>query len=181
MSQAKLWKALKGCSNEGNLRRLLRCCILSDCIHSLYTRRPLMMPPGMVEAERLSPMLSRGHLSYEIGRSRVYGVEEKQQFIEAQEQMSALVTILSRVVAMVHPQGGTTICRNTPSLSGVEHELHDCKNRLKTWYNESLMLSVCDRDSALGSPTSMDDGREHEGSQYDPVGLLVSMMYLHYE
>ncbi|KAI6757066.1 hypothetical protein HG530_011664 [Fusarium avenaceum] len=181
ISQAKLWTALKGRSNEGNLIRLLRCCILSDCIHSLYTRRPLMMPPGMVEAERLSPMLSRGHLSYEIGRSRVYGVEEKQQFIEVQEQISALVTILSRVMAMVYPQEGTTIYRNTPSLSGVEHELHDCKNRLKTWYNESLMLSVCDRDSALGSPTSMDDGREHEGSQYDPVGLLVSMMYLHYE
>ncbi|EXL65235.1 hypothetical protein FOPG_18532 [Fusarium oxysporum f. sp. conglutinans race 2 54008] len=80
--QAKVSTSVKSHFSQGNLRRLWGCCILSDCIHSLYTRRQLMMPPG---------------------RSRVYGVEAKQRFIEAQEQMSALISILRRVLALVYP------------------------------------------------------------------------------
>jgi hypothetical protein len=140
-----------------------------------------MMPHGMVEAERDYPVLSRADLSHEIGRSRVYGVEAKQQFIEAQEQMSALVTILSSALALVYPQGGKVVCRTAFPRCRDEHELRDYKNNLRKWYNDSSILPVSDRDSALGSPTSMDDKREHGGSQYDPVELLVSMMYLHYE
>jgi hypothetical protein len=140
-----------------------------------------MMPPGMVETEGDYPVLSRADLSYEIGRSRVYGVEAKQQFIEAQEQMSALITILRSVLVLVYPQGSTPTCRTASSLSGDEHELRSCKNHLKTWYNDSLIVPVSDRDSGLGSPVSPDDGREHGGSNHDPVELLVSMMYIHYE
>ncbi|KPA37745.1 cutinase transcription factor 1 beta [Fusarium langsethiae] len=104
ISQAKLWNTLKIRYNQSNLRRLLGCCILSDCIHSLYTRRPLMMPLDMIEAESDYPVLSRADLSHEIGRSRVYGVEAKQKLIDAQEQLSALVNILRRVLAMVYSQ-----------------------------------------------------------------------------
>ncbi|TXC08865.1 hypothetical protein FocTR4_00002340 [Fusarium oxysporum f. sp. cubense] len=179
--QAKLSTSVKSHFSQGNLRRLWGCCILSDCIHSLYTRRPLMMPPGMVEAERDCLVLSRADLSHEIGRSRVYGVEAKQRFIEAQEQMSALISILRRVLALVYPQGGMATCRTASTLGGEGYESRDCKNHLKTWYNDSLILLMSGRDSALGSPVSLDDGTEHRGSQRDPIELLVSMMHLHYE
>lgn len=140
-----------------------------------------MMPPGMVEAERDCLVLSRADLSHEIGRSRVYGVEAKQRFIEAQEQMSALISILRRVLALVYPQGGMATCRTASTLGGEGYESRDCKNHLKTWYNDSLILLISGRDSALGSPVSLDDGTEHRGSQHDPIELLVSMMHLHYE
>ncbi|PCD41102.1 hypothetical protein AU210_003660 [Fusarium oxysporum f. sp. radicis-cucumerinum] len=179
--QAKVSTSVKSHFSQGNLRRLWGCCILSDCIHSLYTRRPLMMPPGMVEAERDCLVLSRADLSHEIGRSRVYGVEAKQRFIEAQEQMSALISILRRVLALVYPQGGMATCRTASTLGGEGYESRDCKNHLKTWYNDSLILLISGRDSALGSPVSLDDGTEHRGSQHDPIELLVSMMHLHYE
>lgn len=136
-----------------------------------------MMPSGMVEAQSDYLVLSRADLSHEIGRSRVYGAEAKQQFIEAQEQMSALIIILGRVLALVYPQGGMATCRTASTLSGDGHEVRDCKNHLKTWYNDSLLLPISGRDSSLGSPVSPDDG----GSQHDPVELLMSMMYLHYE
>ncbi|KAH7225247.1 hypothetical protein BKA60DRAFT_450540 [Fusarium oxysporum] len=179
--QAKVSTSVKSHFSQGNLRRLWGCCILSDCIHSLYTRRPLMMPPGMVEAERDCLVLSRADLSHEIGRSRVYGVEEKQRFIEAQEQMSALISILRRVLALVYAQGGMATCRTASTLGGEGYEPRDCKNHLKTWYNDSLILLISGRDSALGSPVSLDDGTEHRCSQHDPIELLVSMMHLHYE
>ncbi|KAM0081837.1 hypothetical protein ACKRZS_005978 [Fusarium odoratissimum] len=179
--QAKLSTSVKCHFSQGNLRRLWGCCILSDCIHSLYTRRPLMMPPGMVETERDCLVLSRADLSHEIGRSRVYGVEAKQRFIEAQEQMSALISILRRVLALVYPQGGMATCRTASTLGGEGYESRDCKNHLKTWYNDSLILLMSGPDSALGSPVSLDDGTEHRGSQHDPIELLVSMMHLHYE
>ncbi|EWZ94015.1 hypothetical protein FOWG_06648 [Fusarium oxysporum f. sp. lycopersici MN25] len=171
--QAKVSTSVKSHFSQGNLRRLWGCCILSDCIHSLYTRRPLMIPPGMVEAERDCLVLSRADLSHEIGRSRVYGVEAKQRFIEAQEQMSALISILRRVLALVYPQGGMATCRTASTLGGEGYESRDCKNHLKTWYNDSLILLISGRDSALGSPVSLDDGTEHRGSQHDPIELLI--------
>ncbi|KAL9573922.1 hypothetical protein ACKAV7_001954 [Fusarium commune] len=173
--------SVKSHFSQGNLRRLWGCCILSDCIHSLYTRRPLMIPPGMVEAESDCLVLSRADLSHEIGRSRVYGVEAKQRFIDAQEQMSALISILRRVLALVYPQGGMATCRTASTLGGEGYDSRDCKNHLKTWYNDSLILLISGRDSALGSPVSLDDGTEHGGSQHDPIELLVSMMHLHHE
>ena len=162
--------------SQSNLRRLLGCCVLNDCIHSLYNRRPLMMPPGMAEDHTV---LSRADLSHEIGRSRVYGVEAKQQLIEAHEQMSSLVTILRRVLALVYPHKGR--CTSS-TLSGDEHEFRQCKEQLKSWYNTSLLLSISGQDSALGdSPASSSDEREHGSSRHDPVELLISMMYIHYE
>ncbi|KAL3588271.1 hypothetical protein FPOAC2_10424 [Fusarium poae] len=181
MSQAKLWSSLGIRYNQSNVRRVLGCCILSDCIHSLYTRRPPMMPLGMVEAERDYHVLSRADLSHEIGRSRVYGVEYKQKWIETQEQMSALVNILGRVLALVYPQSGTSTNRTVSTLNGDANEFMDCKNDLRTWYNGSFILVTSGRDSALGSPVSPDDGREHGSSQHDPVELLTNMMYIHYE
>jgi hypothetical protein len=140
-----------------------------------------MMPPGVVEAESDCLVLSRADLSHEIGRSRVYDAEAKQQFIEAQEQMSALITILRRVLALVYPQGGMATCKTAPTPSGDEYELRLCKNHLKTWYDDSFLLPISERDSALGSPVSPDCEGGHGGSEHDPVELLVSMMYLHYE
>ncbi|CEI38438.1 unnamed protein product [Fusarium venenatum] len=181
ISQVKLWCTLKIRYNQSNLRRVLGCCILSDRIHSMYNRRPLMVPPGMAEAEKDCYVLSRADLSHEIGRSRVYGVESKQKWIGAQEQMSALVTILGRVLALLYPQSGTATNRTVSTLNGDENEFIDCKNDLRTWYYESFILVTSGRDSALGSPVSPDDGREHGSSQHDPVELLTNMMYLHYE
>ncbi|KAF5646965.1 cutinase transcription factor 1 beta [Fusarium tjaetaba] len=176
--QAKVSTSDKSHFNRSNLRRLLGCCIISDCIHSLYTRRPPMSPFGMVEAERDSLVLSRADLSREIGRSRVYDAEAKQRFIEAQEQMSALISILRRVLPLVYPQGGMPMCGTASTLREEEYEALDCKGRLKTWYNDKLMPLISGRDSALGSPVSPDGGTD---SQNDPVELLVSMMHLHYE
>ncbi|RFN47011.1 cutinase transcription factor 1 beta [Fusarium flagelliforme] len=162
--------------NQSNLRRLVGCCILSDCVHSLYTRRPLMMPSGIAEDHSV---LSRVDLSHEIGRSRVYSVEAKQQLIEAHEQMSSLVTTLRRVLALVYPQKGT--CTSS-TISGDEQEIRECKEQLRSWYNDSLVLSTSRQDSAFGdSPASSNDEREHEGSQHQPMELLVSIMYIHYD
>ncbi|SCO82633.1 uncharacterized protein FRV6_06846 [Fusarium oxysporum] len=130
------------------------------------------MPPGMVEAERDCLVLSRADLSHEIERSRVYGVEAKQRFIEAQEQMSALISILRRVLALFYPQGGMATCRTASTLGGKEYEPRDRKNHLKTWVNDKLILLISGRDFALGSPVSLDDGTEHGGSQHDPIELL---------
>ncbi|KAF5678606.1 cutinase transcription factor 1 beta [Fusarium heterosporum] len=183
ISHAKLCTTLNIRFNQSNLRRLLGCCILSDCIHSLYNRRPLMVPPDMVERDSDYIVLSRVDLSHEIGRSRVYGVEAKQQLIDAQEQMSALINILRKVLSLVYSQGvaAAATCRTASTLDKDENQLHDSKNRLKTWYRETLTFTTAERDSTLGSPVSSDDGKEHEGSQHDPVELLMSMMYLHYE
>ncbi|XEU97335.1 hypothetical protein FSHL1_002621 [Fusarium sambucinum] len=181
ISQAKLWCTLKIRYNQSNLRRVLGCCILSDRIHSMYARRPLMMPLGMAEAENDYHVLSRADLSHEIGRSRVYGVESKQKWIEAQETMSGLVNMLGRVLALVYPQSGTATNGTISTLNGDENEFIDCKNDLRTWYNESSVLVTSGRDSALGSPASPDDEREHGSSQHNPVELLTNMMYLHYE
>jgi len=135
-----------------------------------------MMPPGMAEDH---PVLSRVDLSHEIGRSRVYGVESKQKLIEVHEQMSSLVTILRRVLALVYPQKGTA---SALTLSGDEHESRECKEQLKSWYSSSLVLSISGQDSALGdSPASSSHEREHGASRHDPAELLVSMMYIHFE
>ncbi|KAH7199011.1 uncharacterized protein B0J16DRAFT_392959 [Fusarium flagelliforme] len=176
IAEAKLLGPRKPVFSPSNLRRLLGCCILSDCIHSLYNRRPLVMPPGMAEDH---PVLSRTDLSHEIGRSRVYGVEAKQQLIEAHEQMSSLVAILRRVLALVYPQRGTSTAL---TLGGDEHEFRECKEELKTWYNDSLVISISGQDSALGdSPASSSDEREHGAPRHDPVQLLISMIYVHYD
>ena len=162
--------------SHSNLRRLLGCCILSDCIHSLYTRRPLIMPYGMAEDHAV---LSRADLSHEIGRSRVYGVESKQQLIETHQQLSSLIIILRRLLGIVYPQNGTS---SALRLSGNDHELVECKEQLKSWYSNSLALLISGQDSTLGdSPVSSSDEREHGTSRCDPVELLVSMMYIHYE
>ncbi|RKL39430.1 hypothetical protein BFJ72_g6904 [Fusarium proliferatum] len=179
--QAKVSTSVKSHFSQGNLERLLGCCILSDCIHSLYTRRPPMMPSGMIEAEGNCVVLSRADLSHEIGRSRVYSAEAKQQFIEAQEQMSALIIILRRVLALVYPQGGMATCRPASMLEGDKYKSRDCKSLLKAWYNDNLMPLSSGRDSALDSPVSLDDGTQTESSQTNPIALLVSMMHLHYE
>ncbi|KAF5573689.1 cutinase transcription factor 1 beta [Fusarium pseudoanthophilum] len=179
--QAKVSTSDKSHFNRSNLRRLLGCCIISDCIHSLYTRRPPMSLFGMVEAERDSLVLSRADLSHEIGRSRVYDAEAKQRFIEAQEQMSALISILRRVLPLVYPQGGIAMCGTASTPREEEYEALDCKTHLKTWYNDNLMPLISGRDSALGSPVSLHGATQHGGSQNDPVELLVSMMHLHYE
>ncbi|EKJ69698.1 hypothetical protein FPSE_10112 [Fusarium pseudograminearum CS3096] len=180
-SQAKLWSTLGVRYNESNLRRLLGCCKFSDCIHSLYNRRPLMMPPGMVSTESDHLVLSRADLSHEIGRSRVYSVEAKHRLIDAQEQMSALVTILGRALALVYPQVGTAIRRPTSTHDEDKYELINCKNELRTWYSGSDVFPISGRDSALGSPVSPDGSSEYGSSQHDPVELLESMMHLHYE
>jgi hypothetical protein len=141
-----------------------------------------MIPSGLADVESDQAVLSRADLSCEIGRSRVYGVEAKQQFIEVQEQMSDLCTILGRVLALVYPPINTLTFKNGPALRGDEHEFRDCKKGLKTWYNHvSSLSSVFGRDSALGSRVNSDDGREYGSSQDEPVELILSMMYLHYE
>jgi hypothetical protein len=135
-----------------------------------------MMPPGMAEDH---PVLSRVDLSHEIGRSRVYGVEAKQQLIEAHEQTSSLVIILRRVLALVYPQRGTS---TASALSGDEQKFRECEEQLKSWYSNSLVLSISGQDAALGdSPASSSSEREDGASRHDPVELLVSMMYIHYE
>ncbi|CVK87957.1 uncharacterized protein FMAN_05258 [Fusarium mangiferae] len=141
-----------------------------------------MIPSGMIEAEGNCVVLSRADLSHEIGRSLVYSAEEKQQFIEAQEQMSSLIIILRRVLALVYPQGGgMATCRPAPMLEGEEYKSRDCKSHLKTWYNNNLMPLISGLDSALGSPLSLHDGTQNGGSQSSTIDLLVSMMHLHYE
>lgn len=141
-----------------------------------------MIPSSLADIESDHPALSRADLSYEIGRSRVYGVEAKQQFIEAHEQMSDLSTILGRVLALVYPQSSTTACRKVPALRGDEHEFRDCKKDLRTWYiRVSSLFPVSGRESALGSRVSPDDGGEDGVSHGEPVELILSMMYLHYE
>ncbi|VTT79013.1 unnamed protein product [Fusarium fujikuroi] len=179
--QAKVLASVKSHFSQGKLRRLLGCCILSDCIHSLYTRRPPMMPSGIVEAEGNCVVLSRVDLSHEIGRSRVYSAEEKQKIIEAQEQMSSLISILRRVLAFVYPQGGIATCRPASMFEGEQYKFRDCKSHLKTWYNDNLMLLISGSDSALGSPVSLHHGTQKGSSQSSPIELLVSMMHLHYE
>lgn len=140
-----------------------------------------MMPPGMIEVESDDIVLSRSDLSHEIGRSRVYGVEAKQRLIEAQEQMSALFTILRRVLTFIYRQEAMATCGNTSMLNGDEHKFRESKTQLDTWYHDNLMLPISERDSALGSPLSLDDGTEQGGPQHDPTELLVSLMYAHYE
>ncbi|KAI1017091.1 hypothetical protein LB504_007188, partial [Fusarium proliferatum] len=179
--QAKVSTSVKSHFSQGNLRRLLGCCILSDCIHSLYTRRPPMMLSGMIEAEGNFVVLSRTELSHEIGRSRVYSAEEKQQFIEAQEQMSSLIRILRRVLALIYPQGGMATCRPASMFEGEEYKFRDCKSHFKTWYNDNLMPLISGSDSALGSPVSLHHETQKGSSQSSPIELLVSMMHLHYE
>jgi hypothetical protein len=182
LSEVKLWTLPKKRFAMSNLRRVWGCCILNDRIHSLYTRRPLMIPSGLNDAESDHSVLSRADLSYEIGRSRVYGVEAQQQFIEVQGQMSDLCTILGRVLALVYPPSGTTTCKNVPALRGDGDEFRDCRKDLKAWYaHVSSLFPVSGRDSALGSRVSSDDGREDGVSPDEPVELILSMMYLHYE
>ncbi|UZP43535.1 hypothetical protein NXS19_011347 [Fusarium pseudograminearum] len=180
ISQAQLWRTLGVRYNESNLRRLLGCCKLGDCIHSLYNRRPLMMPPGVASTESDHLVLSRADLSHEIGRSRVYGVEAKHRLIDAQEQTSALITILDRALALVYPQVGTAIRRATSTHDEDKYELINCKNELRTWYSGNV-FPISGRDSALGSPVSPEGSSEYGSSQHDPVELLESMMHLHYE
>ncbi|WXC61828.1 hypothetical protein SNK03_007701 [Fusarium graminearum] len=180
ISQAQLWSTLRVRYNESNLRRIVGCCKLSDCIHSLYNRRPLMMLPGMAnESDHL--VLSRADLSHEIGRSRVYGVEAKHRLIDAQEQMSSLITILGRTLALVYPQVGTTTRRATSTHDEDKYEFINCKNELRIWYSGSDVFPISGQDSALGSPVSPDGGSEYGSLQHDPVELLGSMMHLHYE
>ncbi|EYB24554.1 hypothetical protein FG05_06456 [Fusarium graminearum] len=181
ISQAQLWSTLRVRYNESNLRRIVGCCKLSDCIHSLYNRRPLMMLPGMANTESDHLVLSRADLSHEIGRSRVYGVEAKHRLIDAQEQMSSLITILGRALALVYPQVGTTTRRATSTHDEDKYEFINCKNELRIWYSESDVFPISGQDSALGSPVSPDGGSEYGSSQHDPVELLGSMMHLHYE
>ncbi|PNP85303.1 hypothetical protein FNYG_01362 [Fusarium nygamai] len=179
--QAKASTSDKSHFSQSNLRRLLGCCIISDCVHSLYTRRPPMMPFGMVETEGDSLILTRADLSHEIGLSRAYDAEAKQRFIEAQQQMSVLIRILRRVLSLVYKQAGMTAFRTASTLREEEYKFRDCKSHLKAWYNENLKPLISGRDSALGSPVSLDDVTQHEGSQNNPIELRVSMMHLHYE
>ncbi|KAM0375687.1 hypothetical protein ACHAPK_002468 [Fusarium culmorum] len=140
-----------------------------------------MMLPGMANTESDHLVLSRADLSHEIGRSRVYGVEAKHRLIDAQEQMSSLITILGRALALVYPQVGTTTRRATSTHDEGKYEFINCKNELRIWYSGSDVFPISGQDSALGSPVSPDGSSEYGSSQHDPVELLGSMMHLHYE
>lgn len=141
-----------------------------------------MIPSTLANTESAHPLLSRADLSYEIGRSRVYEAEAKQQFIEIQERMSDFYTILGKVLALVYPQSGTTTCRKLPVERGDEYRFRDCKKDLEAWYmHASSLFPVSGRDSALGLRVCPDDGREDRVPHDEPMELILSMMYLHYE
>lgn len=141
-----------------------------------------MIPSTLADTESAHPVLSRADLSYEIGLSRVYDAEAKQQFIEIQERMSDLCIILGKVLALVYPQNGTTTCRKLPVERGDEYGFRDCKKNLEAWYmHASSLFPVSGRGSALGLRVSPDNGRKDRVSHDEPMELILSMMYLHYE
>ncbi|KAL2204897.1 hypothetical protein CC79DRAFT_1370715 [Sarocladium strictum] len=182
-AESKLWSFSEKCSSLSCLRRVWRGCVLSDRIHSLYTRRPLTIPVEMAEKDDHGPMLLRADLSHEIGRSRVYSAKVQQRCIKAQERMSDLCTILGRVLTLAYPSTGSPAFGSFPMTIGLEIEFRECKKHLKAWHSHmsSQFAEKGVQALMLGSRIGSDDGREDTTPYNEPVGLLLSMMYLHYE
>ncbi|KAH7147160.1 hypothetical protein B0J13DRAFT_524861 [Dactylonectria estremocensis] len=158
---------------RSTLKRLWWCCIIGDAVHSLCSRRRILINRRRFDFASHAP-LRFGDLEDEIEHSKVYCGRIKRQSIRVFEKFAELCVVLTNILRLVYPlderrPGGLCISATSTSTA---------KSSLRLWENSASTLFHAIMSSCREAPEISADSSSGESCEL--VKLHLSLMEIYY-